>query len=148
MSQISLRERRRGHFDNLARHMDHYIRAHEWQVYPYLHPQQVPKMYSLTFVGDSVLWKSATWICNLGRDICSDGGHQPVRHVNHCPSCYGFSLWKTSDECEVHTVIGLLFLMLPELMFTRGIYLFNYNIALRMRAFSIMQREFCPVLWS
>jgi len=58
--------------------------------------------------------------------------------ISHCE--------RLQNECEVHTVIGLLFLMLPELMFTWGIYLFNYNIALRMRAFSIMQREFCPVL--
>ena len=48
--------------------------------------------------------------------------------------------------CEYQSVNGILFLMFSEPSLAWGIYLFNYNIALRMFIASIMLREFCPVL--
>ena len=125
--------------------MDLFFRVNDSQVYPYLYPQQVPKIYSLTFVGDRVLRKSATWICNLGRDICSDDKARLAPCLSTLRSWVRLSeaLRLTRDQLNLFGAVSLIF---SEPTLAWGIYLSNYNIALCLIIASIMQREFCPVL--
>ena len=97
------------------------------------------------FVGDSVLRKSATWICNLGRDIRSDGDLPPILLLSMTMHVV-YPRERPHTVCEYRSVNGILFMIFSEPSLAWGIYLFNYNIALRMSTASIMQREFCPVL--